>query len=125
MVKTKTINLASKLVKEMALLEIKNKDLNHYVMLLDLKFEDMDRGDITPVKIEMSLDLVAMIRDRLNIAGINNGGFNKELDIITQYLVNKRKWFKEQEKQKSSIALRKLLNAKDSDKSSTQIITEN
>ena len=110
MVKTKTINLASKLVKEMALLEIKNKDLNHYVMLLDLKFEDMDRGNITPVKIEMSLDLVAMIRDRLNIAGINNGGFNKELDIITQYLVEKRNWFIEQEKKKSSIALRKLLN---------------
>ena len=110
MKKTKTINLASKLVKEMALLEIKNKDLNHYVMLLDLKFEDMDRGDITPVKIEMSLDLVAMIRDRLNIAGINNGGFNKELDIITQYLVEKRNWFKEQEKKKSSIAPLKLLN---------------
>ena len=125
MKKTKTINLASKLVKEMALLEIKNKDLNHYVMLLDLKFEDMNRGDITPVKIEMSLDLVATIRKRLNIAGINNAGFNKELDIITQYLVKKRKWFKEQEKKKSSIALRKLLNAKDSDKSSTQIITEN
>ena len=125
MKKTKTINLASKLVKEMALLEIKNKDLNHYVMLLDLKFEDMDRGDITPVKIEMSLDLVAMIRDRLNIAGINNGGFNKELDIITQYLVEKRNWFIEQEKKKSSIAPRKLLNIKDSDKSSTQIITEN
>ena len=125
MKKTKTINLASKLVKEMALLEIKNKDLNHYVMLLDLKFEDMDRGDITPVKIEMSLDLVAMIRDRLNIAGINNGGFNKELDIITQFLVEKRNWFKEQEKEKSSIAPRKLLNIKDSDKSSTQIIAEN
>ena len=125
MKKTKTINLASKLVKEIALLEIKNKDLIHYVMLLDLKFEDMDRGDITPVKIEMSLDLVAMIRDRLNIAGINNGGFNKELDIITQYLVKKRKRFKEQEKKKSSIAPRKLLNIKDSDKSSTQIIAEN
>lgn len=110
MKKTKTINLASKLVKEMALLEIKNKDLIFYVRLLDLKFEDMDRGDITPVKIEMSLDLVAMIRDRLNIAGINNGGFNKELDIITQYLVKKRKWFKEQEKKKSSIAPLKLLN---------------
>ena len=61
-------------------------------------------------KIEMSLDLVAMIRDRLNIAGINNGGFNKELDIITQYLVEKRNWFIEQEKKKSSIAPRKLLN---------------
>ena len=124
MKKTKTINLASKLVKEIALLEIKNKDLIHYVMLLDLKFEDMDRGDITPVKIEMSLDLVAMIRDRLNIAGINNGGFNKELDIITQYLVEKRNWFIEQEKKKSSIALRKLLNAKDCEKSSAQIISK-
>ena len=110
MKKTKTINLASKLVKEIALLEIKNKDLIHYVMLLDLKFEDMDRGDITPVKIEMSLDLVAMIKDRLKLAEIKHSGMDKELDQITQYLVNKQKWFKEQEKQKSSIAPLKLLN---------------
>ena len=99
-----------RLVKEMELLEVKNKEINYLIRLLDLKFEEMDRGDITPVKIEMSLDLVAMIRDRLNIAGINNGGFNKELDIITQYLVEKRNWFIEQEKKKSSIAPRKLLN---------------
>lgn len=124
MVKTKTINLASKLVKEMSLLEVKNKDLRHYTMLLNLKFEDMERGDITPVKIEMCLDLVAMIRDRLNIAGINNAGFNKELNIITQYLVKKRNWFIDQEKKKSSIALRKLLNAKDCEKSSAQIISK-
>ena len=110
MKKTKTINLASKLVKEMALLEIKNKDLIFYVRLLDLKFEDMDRGDITPVKVEMSLDLVAMIRDRLKLAEIKHSGMDKELDQITQYLVNKQKWFKEQEKQKSSIAPLKLLN---------------
>ena len=114
-----------RLVKEMELLEVKNKEINYLIRLLDLKFEEMDRGDITPVKVEMSLDLVAMIRDRLKLAEINNAGFNKELDIITQYLVNKQKWFKDQEKKKSSIALRKLLNAKDSDKSSTQIITEN
>ncbi len=114
-----------RLVKEMELLEVKNKEINYLIRLLDLKFEEMDRGDITPVKVEMSLDLVAMIRDRLKLAEINNAGFNKELDIITQYLVNKKNWFKDQEKKKSSIALRKLLNAKDSDKSSTQIITEN
>lgn len=114
-----------RLVKEMELLEVKNKEINYLIRLLDLKFEEMDRGDITPVKVEMSLDLVAMIRDRLKLAEIKHSGMDKELDQITQYLVNKQKWFKDQEKKKSSIAPRKLLNIKDSDKSSTQIITEN
>lgn len=113
-----------RLVKEMELLEVKNKEINYLIRLLDLKFEEMDRGDITLVKVEMSLDLVAMIRDRLKLAEIKHSGMDKELDQITQYLVNKKNWFKEQEKQKSSIALRKLLNTKDCEKSSAQIISK-
>lgn len=93
-------NSVNRLVKEIELLEVKNQDILYDVYLLQLRFEERH---ITKVSVEMDLDLVADLKNRLNIAKINNGGFNKELDKIVEYLISKRNWFMDQEKLKEVV----------------------
>lgn len=115
--------IADKLVKEMELFRVESKEIVYEIKLLQLRLEELSNGHVTPISIEMNLNLVAKIRNNLDLAKINNAGFNKELDIIRDKLVQKRNWFIEQEKQKSSIAIRTLLlNTESSRKPSEEII---
>lgn len=115
--------IADKLVKEMELFRVESKEIVYEIKLLQLRLEESTNGHVTPISIEMNLNLVAKIRNSLDLAKINNAGFNKELDIIRDKLVQKRNWFIEQEKQKSSIAIRTLLlNTESSRKPSEEII---
>jgi len=94
------MNKADRLVKEIELNEIQNKELLNDVYLLQYRFQECRS---TKVAIEMDLDLLARIRNRLELAEINNAGFNKEIDKIQTFLIDKLNWFKEQEKMKEGI----------------------
>lgn len=94
------MNKADRLVKEIELNEIQNKELLNDVYLLQYRFQECRS---TKVAIEMDLDLLARIRNRLELAEINNAGFNKEIDKIQAFLIDKLNWFKEQEKMKEGI----------------------
>ena len=91
---------ADRLVKEIELNEIQNKEILNDVYLLQYRFQECRS---TKVAIEMDLDLLARIRKRLELAKINNAGFNKEIDKIQASLIDKLNWFKEQEKMKEGI----------------------
>lgn len=94
------MNKADRLVKEIELNEIQNKEILNDVYLLQYRFQECRS---TKVAIEMDLDLLARIRNRLELAEINNAGFNKEIDKIQAFLIDKLNWFKEQEKMKEGI----------------------
>ena len=94
------MNKADRLVKEIELNEIQNKEILNDVYLLQYRFQECRS---TKVAIEMDLDLLARIRKRLELAEINNAGFNKEIDKIQAFLIDKLNWFKEQEKMKEGI----------------------
>ena len=94
------MNKADRLVKEIELNEIQNKEILNDVYLLQYRFQECRS---TKVAIEMDLDLLAQIRNRLELAEINNAGFNKEIDKIQAFLIDKLNWFKEQEKMKEGI----------------------
>ena len=94
------MNKADRLVKEIELNEIQNKEILNDVYLLQYRFQE---SRSTKVAIEMDLDLLARIRNRLELAEINNAGFNKEIDKIQAFLIDKLNWFKEQEKMKEGI----------------------
>ena len=94
------MNKADRLVKEIELNEIQNKEILNDVYLLQYRFQE---SRSTKVAIEMDLDLLAQIRKRLELAEINNAGFNKEIDKIQAFLIDKLNWFKEQEKMKEGI----------------------
>ena len=94
------MNKADRLVKEIELNEIQNKEILNDVYLLQYRFQECRS---TEVAIEMDLDLLARIRNRLELAEINNAGFNKEIDKIQAFLIDKLNWFKEQEKMKEGI----------------------
>lgn len=94
------MNKADRLVKEIELNEIQNKEILNDVYLLQYRFQE---SRSTKVAIEMDLDLLAQIRNRLELAEINNAGFNKEIDKIQAFLIDKLNWFKEQEKMKEGI----------------------
>lgn len=85
----------NKLVKEMELQEIEYKEILNQAYLLQYRFQE---AHITKEAIDRNLDIVVDIKNRLNLAGINNGGYKKELDIIESYLINKINWFMDQEK---------------------------
>ena len=84
------MNKADRLVKEIELNEIQNKEILNDVYLLQYRFQECRS---TKVAIEMDLDLLARIRKR----------FNKEIDKIQAFLIDKLNWFKEQEKMKEGI----------------------
>lgn len=94
------MNKADRLVKEIELNEIQNKEILNDVYLLQYRLQECRS---TKVAIEMDLDLLAQIRNRLELAEINNAGFNKEIDKIQAFLIDKLNWFKEQEKMKEGI----------------------
>lgn len=94
------MNKADRLVKEIELNEIQNKEILNDVYLLQYRLQECRS---TKVAIEMDLDLLARIRNRLELAEINNAGFNKEIDKIQAFLIDKLNWFKEQEKMKEGI----------------------
>ena len=94
------MNKADRLVKEIELNEIQNKEILNDVYLLQYRFQECRS---TKVAIEMDLDLLARIRNRLELAEINNAGFNKEIDKIQAFLIDKLNWYKEQEKMKEGI----------------------
>lgn len=94
------MNKADRLVKEIELNEIQNKEILNDVYLLQYRLQECRS---TKVAIEMDLDLLARIRKRLELAEINNAGFNKEIDKIQAFLIDKLNWFKEQEKMKEGI----------------------
>lgn len=94
------MNKADRLVKEIELNEIQNKEILNDVYLLQYRLQECRS---TKVAIEMDLDLLARIRNRLELAEINNAGFNKEIDKIQAFLIDKLNWFKEQEKMKEGM----------------------
>ena len=89
--------IADKLVKEMELFRVESKEIVYEIKLLQLRLEESSNGHVTPISIEMNLNLVAKIRNSLDLAKINNAGFNecglfvktdirKELDMINLHI---------------------------------------